>query len=44
MGAMSAGYWWYVIPPGFGIVIAVLSDTFISYALDEIVNPKLRKY
>lgn len=44
MGAMSAGYWWYVIPPGFGIVVAVLSVTFISYALDEIVNPKLRKY
>lgn len=44
MGAMSAGYWWYVVPPGLGIVLAVLSVTFVSYALDEIVNPKLRKY
>ncbi|MEM2054869.1 MAG: ABC transporter permease [Sulfolobales archaeon] len=44
MGAMSAGYWWYVVPPGLGMVLAVLSVTFISYALDEIVNPRLRKY
>ncbi|MEM2006018.1 MAG: ABC transporter permease [Sulfolobales archaeon] len=44
IGAMSAGYWWYVVPPGLGIVLAVLSVTFISYALDEIVNPRLRKY
>jgi peptide/nickel transport system permease protein len=44
MGAMSAGYWWYVVPPGVGIVLAVLSATFLGYALDEIVNPKLRRY
>jgi peptide/nickel transport system permease protein len=44
MGAMSAGYWWYVVPPGVGILLAVLSITFVSYALDEIVNPKLRKF
>lgn len=44
IGAMSAGYWWYVVPPGLGIVLAVLSATFISYALDEIVNPRLRRY
>jgi len=44
MGAMSAGYWWYVVPPGTGILLAVLSVTFISYALDEIVNPKLRRF
>ncbi len=44
MGAMSAGYWWYVVPPGVGIVAAVLSATFLGYAFDEIVNPKLRKY
>jgi peptide/nickel transport system permease protein len=41
---MSAGYWWYVVPPGVGIVLAVLSATFLGYALDEIVNPKLRRY
>ncbi len=44
MGAVSAGYWWYVVPPGLAIALAVLSVTFVSYALDEIVNPKLRRY
>lgn len=43
MGAVAAGYWWYVVPPGVGIILAVLSVTFMSYALDEIINPKLRK-
>ncbi len=44
MGAVSAGYWWYVVPPGLAIALAVLSVTFVSYALDEIVNPKLRRH
>lgn len=41
-GALAAGYWWYVIPPGVGILLLVLSFVFIGYALDEIVNPRLR--
>ena len=42
-GALAAGYWWYVIPPGIGILLLVLSFVFIGYALDEIVNPRLRR-
>ena len=42
-GAVAAGYWWYVIPPGIGILLLVLAFTLVGYALDEIVNPKLRQ-
>lgn len=42
-GALAAGYWWYVVPPGIGILLLVLSFVFIGYALDEIVNPRLRR-
>lgn len=35
-------YWWVVVP-GLMIVFVVLAFTFIGYALDEILNPKLRK-
>lgn len=42
-GALAAGYWWYVIPPGIGILLLVLSFVLIGYALDEIVNPRLRR-
>ena len=42
-GAIAAGYWWYVIPPGIGILLLVLSFVFIGYALDEIINPRLRR-
>ena len=41
-GALSAGYWWWLIPPGIAIVLVTLSFTMCGYALDEIVNPKLR--
>lgn len=41
--AMSYGAYWYIIPPGLMIVISVLSFTMCGYALDEVLNPKLRK-
>ncbi len=41
-GAMSAGYWWWLIPPGIAIVFVTLSFTLCGFALDEILNPKLR--
>ncbi len=44
MGAVTAGYWWYVLPPGIGIVLAVLSLTLVGYALDELTNPKLKRF
>lgn len=41
--ALSFGAYWYVVPPGLMIVLAVLAFTMCGYALDEILNPKLRQ-
>jgi peptide/nickel transport system permease protein len=41
-GAPFAGNWWWVVPPGLAIVLVVLAFTMIGYALDDILNPKLR--
>jgi peptide/nickel transport system permease protein len=41
-GAAFAGYWWWIVPPGLAIVLLVLAFTMIGYALDDILNPKLR--
>jgi peptide/nickel transport system permease protein len=41
--AMSNGAWWYFVPPGVCIALVVLGFTFVGYAMDEILNPKLRK-
>jgi len=42
-GAAGAGQWWWIIPPGLAIVFVVLAFTLCGFALDEIVNPKLRE-
>jgi peptide/nickel transport system permease protein len=42
-GALTAGYWWWLIPPGIMIVLVVLGFTMCGYALDEILNPRLRQ-
>lgn len=41
-GALSSGWWWWLIPPGIAIVCVTLSFTMCGYALDEVLNPKLR--
>jgi peptide/nickel transport system permease protein len=41
-GATSLGWWWWIAAPGVCIVLVVLSFTMIGFALDEIINPKLR--
>jgi peptide/nickel transport system permease protein len=43
MGAVSHGAWWWLLPPGFCVVLVVLGFTFVGYALDEVLNPKLRR-
>jgi peptide/nickel transport system permease protein len=35
--------WWWVIPPGICIAAISLSFILMGYALDEILNPKLRE-
>ena len=42
-GAISLGAWWYFIPPGVCIVLVVLGFTMCGYALDEVLDPRLRE-
>lgn len=41
--AASAGNWWWLMPPGLAIVLVVLAFTLCGFALDEILNPRLRE-
>lgn len=41
-GSISLGAWWYLIPPGVCIVLVVLGFTMCGYALDEVLDPRLR--
>ncbi len=41
-GAYAEGAWWYVLFPGICIVLLALSFTLVGYAVDEILNPRLR--
>jgi len=41
-GAATAGFWWYVIPPGLAIVVVVLCFTLVGRALEAVFNPTLR--
>jgi len=41
--AFQIGLHWWILAPGLCIVIVVLGFTLLGYALDEILNPKLRK-
>jgi peptide/nickel transport system permease protein len=40
-GAFS--YWYWTIPPGISIALLSIAFVLIGYALDEILNPKLRE-
>lgn len=42
-GAVSSGAYWFILPPGICVLVLVLGFTFMGYAFDEILNPKLRK-
>jgi peptide/nickel transport system permease protein len=42
-GAATTGVWWWLVPPGLAIVFVVLAFTMCGFALDEILNPKLRE-
>lgn len=43
-GAAGRGAWWYLVPPGIGILIIVLGFTMIGHTLDKILNPRLRTF
>lgn len=42
-GAFLNGAWWWVLPPGLLITAAVLGFALTGYALEEHLNPRLRK-
>jgi peptide/nickel transport system permease protein len=41
--AFSNGAWWWIGVPGTAIVVMVLSFSLVGYAIDDVLNPKLRK-
>jgi len=41
-GATGRGAWWYILPPGIGIVVVVLGFALAGHTLDRILNPRLR--
>ncbi|HET9140212.1 ABC transporter permease [Actinophytocola sp.] len=43
-GSVTAGAWWYLLPPGIAIVLVVLSFTLCGRALEIVVNPNLKAH
>ncbi|CAB4942955.1 MAG: ABC transporter permease subunit [Actinobacteria bacterium] len=41
-GAMANGYWWWIVPPGLAVVCVTLAFTLCGYALEEVLDPRLR--
>ena len=41
-GAISAGAWWYMLPPGLAILLVVLAFTLCGRAMESVLNPRLR--
>jgi peptide/nickel transport system permease protein len=42
-GAMSEGAWWYILAPGFGIVLMVIAFSLVGHSLDRVLNPLRRR-
>lgn len=42
-GAFDNNAWWWIAAPGMAIVLMVLSFSLVGYALDDVLNPKLRR-
>jgi len=42
-GAFENFAWWWALPPGLAITFLSLTFVFIGFAIDEIVNPRLRR-
>ena len=43
-GATSAGAWWALVMPGFGIVWVVLGCTLLGHGLEQVLNPRLESH
>ena len=42
-GALSLHAWWWLMGPSFSIVLVVLGFTMVGFAMDEIINPRIRE-
>jgi len=42
-GAFKAGHWAWIGAPGLAIVSMVLAFSLVGYAVDDVLNPKLRR-
>jgi peptide/nickel transport system permease protein len=42
-GAMGVGAWWYVLPPGLGIVALVMGFSLLGHSLERILSPRSRE-
>ena len=42
-GAFTYFCWWWIFPPGIAITLLCLAFVFLGHAVDEIVNPRLRR-
>lgn len=43
VSAVQFGYWWLWLPPGLLIAGISLAFVFIGHALDEVLNPRIRR-
>jgi peptide/nickel transport system permease protein len=41
-GAVSAGDWWYLVPPGIAIALVALAFTLCGRTVESVLNPRLR--
>ncbi|HEX6453695.1 MAG TPA: ABC transporter permease [Trebonia sp.] len=39
-GAVTAGAWWYLLPPGIAILIVTLGFTLTGRAIEDVLNPR----
>jgi peptide/nickel transport system permease protein len=40
-GAVTAGAWWYLLPPGIAILVVVLGFTLTGRAVEHVLNPRM---
>lgn len=38
-GAFSANAWWYILPPGFAILVVVLGFTMVGRTVERVLDP-----
>ena len=41
--AFLTGHWAWIVMPGLALVFVILGFSLLGYALDEILNPRLRE-